>query len=122
MFIIKFFQQLFVNIWSVIGSVLGINKQVGMHNTHQNHQTGELIVSQHGEVEISLRDMPNRVEVFFKPQHEPPTCDHGHHHHHHHHEDHLEWEIHHRHHGHEYVLEIKWKVRDVREIIWSVSY
>lgn len=114
--IINFFQKLFVSIWSVIGSVLGINKQIDMHHPHE---TGELIVSQRGEVEISLRDLPHRVEVFFKPKHEPPTCEHGHHHH---HEDHLEWEIHHRHHEHAYVLEIKWNVHDVREIIWSVSY
>lgn len=119
---IKFWlQQLFISIWSGIRSILGINKQIGMHTTHQ---TGELIVSQHGEVEIPLRDLPHRVEVFFKPIHEPPTCDHGHHHHHHHphHKDHLEWEIHKRSHGHTHVLEIKWKVHDVREIIWSVSY
>ena len=118
---IKFwFQQLIVSIWSIIGSILGINKQMDMHH---NHHTGELIVSQHGEVEIAMRDLPHRIEVMFKPKHDFPTCDHGHHHHRPLHlKDHVEWKIHHRHHGRSYTLKIKWKVHDVREIIWSVSY
>lgn len=113
------FEQLIVSMWSGIRSILGINKQICMHHTHQ---TGQLTVAQHGEVEIPLKSLPHRVEVKFKPKHEPPTCDHGHRHHHHHHKDHLKWEIRCRRRGRAYVLEIKWKVHDVREIIWSVSY
>lgn len=87
---------------------------------HRQIQNGELVVIGNDQVEIPLQDLPHRVEVFFKPKHEPPTCEHGHHHHHHH--DHVEWEVERRRHGHTYVLEIKWRVHDVREIVWSVSY
>ena len=114
---------------SLFFGIVGIKKQLDMTNLTEHR--GELIVDGMGEVEIFLRDMPHHVEVMFKPKHEPPTCEHGHHHHHkheHHHShhqhdhDHLEWEVHKRSHGHTYVLEIRWKVEDIREIIWSVSY
>lgn len=87
------------------------------------HQTGDLTVTGHAHVTINLDDLPHSVEVKFKPKHEPPPCDPHHHHHHHHDHDELEWNVHRNfemHHA--YTLVIKWKVSNVREIIWIANY
>lgn len=86
----------------------------------RNEEGGELVVVGEDKVHIPLLAFPHRVEVHFKHKHEPPPCDPHHHHHHHH--DELEWEVHRNHHHHEFVLVIKWKVFDVREIFWTAYF
>lgn len=83
---------------------------------------GELVVTGHDKISIPLADFPRRINVVFKHKHEPPPCDP----HHHHHVDELEWEIHKHHgghgHSHLHTLVIRWKVRDIREIVWTAQF
>jgi hypothetical protein len=87
----------------------------------KNEQGGELVVVGHDKAYIPLKDLPHRVDVQFRHKKEPPPCDP-----HHHHPDELEYEVHRNYgdhyHNHHYTLIIKWKVHDVREIIWFASY
>lgn len=84
----------------------------------RNEEGGELVVTGSDEIKIPLKDFPHKVDVVFKHKHHPPPCDPHHHHH-----DELEWEVQRHHHGHHtYHLIIKWRVYDIREIIWQVYY
>lgn len=90
------------------------------HKKHKNEQSGKLVVVGCEKVIIPLRDLPHRVEVHFKRKEAPPPCDP-----HNHHIDKLEYEVHRHYHGHcrnQYTLVIKWKVHDIREILWHVYY
>lgn len=96
-------------------------------------QNGTLTVTGHGETELPLRGWPREVIVYFKPVPDPNPCDH--HHPHHDHRDHVSHHIRHEdedrkkhpkpghhHHDRKFLLEIKWKVVGVREILWFVIY
>ena len=92
------------------------------------HQSGELIVTGSGEVEIELKKNPSSVKVFFDDDIIVVPCNPHHH-------DHLHWHVKNLHHHHQhdsrhdhcnhndhYILVISWKVHNVREIKWSVHY
>jgi hypothetical protein len=85
---------------------------------HRNEEGGELVVSGEDKVRIPLLAYPHRVEVTFKHKHHPPPCDQPDPHY-----DQLEWEVHNNYYGpHRFTLIIKWKVFDLREIIWTAYY
>lgn len=90
-------------------------------------QSGTLTVTDEGEVGIPLLGWPGEVVVYFQPDDDPVPCNPHHHHHH----DHLEYRVirendigphKKRGGGRHYVLEIKWKVRTVRQIDWAIIY
>lgn len=87
----------------------------------KNVQEGQLVVCGKGDISIPLKDMPYRIEVFFKKKrgHHAPCNPH-----HHKHPDILFWEVrrqYHRHHFH-YRLVVRWRVEDIREIGWVAYY
>jgi hypothetical protein len=98
---------------------MGIKLQVVMGD---NMQSGELIVSGHDKVIISLHDFPSRVSVAFGDDPIIIPCSPKH-------ADMLEWEVvkHHckcrKNKKHSCIeLIIKWEVNGVRTVQWDVSY
>ncbi len=88
----------------------------------KNEQGGELVVLGHDRVEITLKEYPRRVDVFFKKKNSPPPCDP---HHHAHLLDPLEWEVKRCRTVFgktKWVLDIEWGVHEIREIVWLVYY
>ena len=76
-------------------------------------QSGEIIVIGKGEVSIQLHEMPCGIKCRFRHEHHIVPCNP-------HHADTLEYEVRHTCKGH--VLNIKWEVSGVREILWHVHY
>lgn len=78
-------------------------------------QSGEIIVTGNDEVEIPLRTFPSYVKVAFKDHCVVVPCNPQNF-------DELEWEATKHHHKDHYVLNIKWNVTGVREIVWTVYF
>ena len=81
---------------------------------------GHLVVVGKSKIIIPLRDMPYRVEVYFKKNPGPPPCvpikkN----------RDRLEYKVIRSYTSHcrqMYTLVIKWKVHGIREIFWNAYY
>jgi hypothetical protein len=80
-------------------------------------QSGELVVSSKGDVNILLEKLPAEVKVHFKHEKEIVPCNPSH-------VDELQYSVHTNNNSHHYkfVLIIKWNVSGVREIVWEALY
>lgn len=78
-------------------------------------QSGELIVVGSDQVTIKLRECPSGVKCRFRHEHHIIPCNPNH-------SDSLEYEVRFSHKHKCYVLNIKWEVSGVREILWHVHY
>lgn len=79
-------------------------------------QSGELIVTGKGFLNIPLDRLPAETKAWFKDEESHVPCNP--------HTDSLEYSVHHSntHHHHKFVLIIKWNVSGHREIRWEAFY